>query len=434
MRRRRRILPAALVRAARPAPSRRLAASCRSASGAPFRGDPRERAATSQNWQLATRLELPRRADPVDAGPALLVAVGRGAVLPRVAAADHRRRSGSRRASAGVALGRGRRACSAAVTVASFVHWHRRSRRRTTTSPTSRRSRGRGSSASAACWRCVAARVARSGCGAARRRSRGSASWLDRRRGVVTFTDHDALPGRDRRWCRCSAPPPSSGRGCRGAPGRPRRSLAPAARAVVRRHLVLALPLALADHHVRRRTSPGGRARRRLWCSCVGARRSSSPAPQALDRGSVPHVRPGERCGCRAPAHRGRRAAPPWPPSCSLTSWVAATPDREAGARCAGTTDGGERRRPDGRAVDGRRQLDDSVDVRCHGASAVDGLGHDDEQLARARRARATTGRAGTPRSIAASSGCVVRRTCRAPTRCSGEVLAEAPRASRGRR
>ena len=46
-----------------------------------------------QNWQLAgRRRRLPRRRQPRLAGAALLVAVGRGAVLPRVAAADRARR------------------------------------------------------------------------------------------------------------------------------------------------------------------------------------------------------------------------------------------------------------------------------------------------------------------------------------------------------
>ena len=260
-----------------------------------------------------------RLADPapgrprVDAGPALLVALGGGAVLPRLAAAHHRGALAGASASAVVACSWSPACSRQPRSPRSCTAWS--SPARTTTSPTSRPSRGRGSSAWAACSRCLPAR--RRGATAPDARPRRVDGPRGHRRRVAHLHRPSSSSRARSRWCRCSAPPPSSGRGCRGRRCRSRRSRAcgPCSGSAASRTRSTS---GTGRSSCSRRTSRGGRARRPvmvllLVLSIVVADASKRWIEDPFRRA----VACASTCGCRAPGASRSPRVPPWPPSCS---------------------------------------------------------------------------------------------------------------------
>ena len=170
------------------------------------------RGAYAMNWRLRGGGRLLRRGRRRRPLRPLLVARGRGAVLPRVAAAAARRHVGgaAARRSPGVlrALSHHRR---------SLASGGRTSPHRARAGVLLAPARGRGSSRSAGCWRSC------SPAGGSGRRSAAAAAWS----GAAAIAAATLVFERARRCrasprcCRCSAPPRSSRPG--RAPGRPPR-------------------------------------------------------------------------------------------------------------------------------------------------------------------------------------------------------------------
>ena len=323
-----------------------------------------------------SQIPQPRR-PRVDAGPALLVAVGRGAVLPRAGRCSSSSRSGCRCGSAGVDR-RVLAACSRSVDRRLV----RARRVLTATGPqprllldalagvgVRRRRPARASSPAVAGQRLAGTRALAAWIGlalivvAGRARSPTPSCSPARSPLMPVSAPLAVIWAGMPRAALSLARSPGSGP-CSGSATSRTRSTSGTGRSSCSRRTSSGQPSQAPGH--------GAPARASL---------AVADALQALDRGPVPRRHGPARAAPRCPRRDASRSHPvrAVPPSCCSASAVAGytveKQQRAAAGRRPRRRSAGDGAGSDGRAVDRRRQLDDLLDRAGHGASAFDGLG-----------------------------------------------------------